>query len=144
MCRVRSAHPLDARPDQQVMRGKQGIDLAGHLHPAARDDQQVVADSLEIAHNVGGEQHRRPFLGNGLCQPLHELAPGQRIERRHGLVEQEQVGALGERQGERHLRLLTAGEPAGPLIERQAERLHASSRVVGVPARVQLAAQRVF
>ena len=70
-----------------------------------------------------GEHHAHPLLGDGLHQILQELAPGQRVEARHGLVEDQQLGSLGDRQGEGELGPLAAGELAGLLVRVEAELL---------------------
>ena len=84
---------------------------------------------------------RHAGLADGLHHRVEELAPGERVERGDGLVEQQQLGPLGERERERDLRLLAAGELADLLVERQPQALDplAGDRVV--PARVQLAAE---
>ena len=60
-----------------------------------------------------------PVLGDDLHQPLEELAPGQRVEARHRLVEDQHFGPLGHGQGQRQL---------GPLAARQRAGLLASGR----------------
>ncbi len=68
---------------------------------------------------------------------VHELAPCQRIERGHGLVEDQQLGPLRERERERDLRLLAARELPDLAVEGQAETLDARAAPVVVPARVE-------
>ena len=68
-----------------------------------------------------GEDNADPVLGDGLHQALQELAPGERVEARDRLVEQQQFGSLGDRQGEGELGALTAGERPGPLLRIEAE-----------------------
>ena len=62
-----------------------------------------------------GQQHAELVLGDRLHQHLQELAPGQRVEAGDRLVEDQQLGALGEAEGERELGALAAGQLAGPL-----------------------------
>ena len=52
------------------------------------------------------------------------LQPGDRIQARDRLVQGEQRGALGQRHGQRHLRLLTAGQGLDLPLQRDAERVH--------------------
>ena len=91
----------------------------------ARVDQhdQVVADPFQVGDQVRGEHDAELVLGDGLHQALQELAPGQRVEAGDRLVEDQQLGALGDAQGERELGALAAGELAGPLRRVEAEPL---------------------
>ena len=60
-------------------------------------------------------------LGDGLHQALQELAPGQRVEAGHRLVQDQQLRPLGQAEGQRELGPLAAGEPAGLLARVEAE-----------------------
>jgi DNA-binding CsgD family transcriptional regulator len=53
-----------------------------------------------------------------------ELIAGQRIEARHRLVQDQQLGPLGDGQGQGQLRTLAAGQLPGAPPRRQAEPLH--------------------
>ena len=83
----------------------------------------MVADALEVGDDVRREDHGQAGLADGLHERVEELAPGQRVERGHRLVEQQQLRALGQRDGQRDLRALAAREPADRVIERQVEPL---------------------
>ena len=74
-------------------------------------------------------------------QALQELAAGQRIERGDRLVEQQQVGPLGDAQGQGELGALAAGEFSGPLSGVQAEPLDPLPGQFGVPAGVEPGAE---
>jgi hypothetical protein len=89
---------------------------------------------------VRREEDRDLVLRYGLEERLQEVAPGERVERRDRLVEHEQLRPLREREAERHLRLLAAGERAGLAVERQAEPREPLAREPVVPARVELRA----
>lgn len=43
-----------------------------------------------------------------------KLRPQRPVHRREGLVEEQHVGATGQRPGDRHLLLLPARKPCGP------------------------------
>ena len=62
-----------------------------------------------------GEHHAELLLGHGLHQVLEELSPRERVEAGHGLVEEQQLGSLGQPEGQRELGALAAGEAARPL-----------------------------
>jgi len=80
-------------------------------------------------------------LGGELHQGLEELAPCERVEARYGLVEHEQLGPFRDRERQRELCALPAGERGGPLcaIETQPSDPRLSERLV--PARVERGAQ---
>ena len=63
----------------------------------------MVADSFEVGHDVGGEQHADLLLGHSLHQHLQELPSGQRVQARDRLVEDQQLGPLGQPQRQREL-----------------------------------------
>ena len=54
------------------------------------------------------ERTPSPQLGDDLHDGVQELAPGERVERGDGLVEQQKVGPLRERQRQRDLGLLSS------------------------------------
>ena len=72
-------------------------------------------------------------LADDLHHGVHELAPCEWIERRHGLVEDQQLRALRERERQRDLRLLPAGELAHLAIEWDAEPREARTSGLLVP-----------
>ena len=102
----------------------------------------MVADALEVGDDVRREDHGHAGLRDDLHHRLQELAPRERVERGDRLVEQQQLGPLRERERERDLRLLAAGELADLLPEREPELLDARVRERVVPGRVELAAER--
>ena len=127
--------PVAAGPGEQVMRGQQVAHLPGELHPGGDEHDQVVADPLQVGDQVRGQHDAEPLLGDGLHQALQELAPRQRVEAGHRLVEEQQLGPLGQRQGERELGPLAAGQRAGPLAPVQAELLRSAARPARGPSR---------
>ena len=122
---ARDGGRIGARPGEQPVAGDDLVDRAGELDPRLREDDEVIADPLEVGDDVRGEDHRHAGLGDGLHHRLQELAAGERVERGDRLVEQEQLRPLGERERERDLRLLAARELPDLLAERQAELLDA-------------------
>ena len=83
---------LVARAGQQAVRRDDLLDRADELRPAGGEDDEVVADALEVGDDVGREDDRQLALGDGFDDGLHELAPRERIERGDRLVEEEQLG----------------------------------------------------
>ena len=97
------------RPGQQPMSGEQAVHLAGHPHPGGDQHDQVVADPLQVGHQVRGQHHAELLVHNRLHQASQELAPGQRVQAGHRLVEDQQFGALGDGQRQGELGALAAG-----------------------------------
>ena len=101
------------RAGQHPVAGEQVVDLAGHLHAAAGDKDQVVGHPLELGEHVRGQHHRHTVVDHGRHHRGHEVVAGQRVEHRHRFVEHEQPGPPCQRQRQCQLRLLAAGQLAG-------------------------------
>ena len=86
-----------ARADQLPVLGDQVFDRADELDLGGVQHDQVVADPFEVGQQVRGEQHRGARVGDAAHQRLEELAPGQGVEARHRLVEQQQPRPFGQR-----------------------------------------------
>ena len=97
------------------MRREQLVDLSGYLHARVHEDDQVVADPLEIGDEMGGENDAHAVLGDDLHQASEEVAPRERVEARDRLVQDQQLGPLRDRQRQRELGSLPTGELPGPL-----------------------------
>jgi hypothetical protein len=110
-----------ARARQQAVAGEQLVDLAGEPDPSGGEQDQVVADPLQLGDDVGGQHHGEAVLDRRAHQRLHELAAGERVQAGDRLVQQQQPRPLGQRHGKGDLGLLAAGELAGALGERDAE-----------------------
>ena len=104
-------------------------------------DDDVVADPLEVGDDVRGQQHADLVLGDRLHQHLQELASGQRVEAGDRLVEDQQLGSLREPEGQRELGALAAGELAGLLARVEAEAVDPATGGGVVPARVEVGAE---
>ena len=63
---------------------------------------------------MGDQQARAGEVGQVLAQLGLHLQPGPGIERRHGLIEQQELRLPGQRAGQRDPLLLTAGQLRGP------------------------------
>ncbi len=110
------------------MRGEQVVDVVGQHHPPARHHDEVVTDPLDVGDEVGRQHHRQVVLGDRFHEVRQELAARQRVEARHRLVEDEQLGSLGERERQRELGALTAGQPARALARVEPETVDARMR----------------
>ena len=75
-------------------------------------------------------------LPDGRGQRGEEVPPRQRIQRRDRLVEQQQPRSLGQRQRQRHLGPLAAGQRAHTLVRRNAQLRQLGAHQRGVPVRV--------
>ncbi len=105
---TRDSARLAVRCRQPLVRPRDLGDLADELHPRRRQDDEVVADPLQVGDDVRGKQHgHAPLLAN-LGQRPQKIAPRQRIEAGHRLIQQQDIGLFGQREGQRQLRLLAA------------------------------------
>jgi len=62
------------------MRGQQFIDVPGYLNAGVDEDDEVVADALEIGNEMRGENDAYATLRDDFHQPAEEVAPGKRVE----------------------------------------------------------------
>ena len=115
---------------------QQLVDVARDLDPRVDEDDQVVTDPFEVGDEVRGENDTRAVLGNDLHETLKELTPCERIEARHGFVEQEKLRSLRHRQGQGQLGALAARELACLLVRVKPEAHDAILGQPRVPARV--------
>ena len=76
-----------------------GLDVAAELHLGRGQQDQVVADPLEVGDQVRGQHDGQLAAGvrHGRRQRAEEVPPGQRVERRDRLVEQQHPRPLGQR-----------------------------------------------
>ncbi len=87
-----------------------------------------------------GQHHGQVAHGHRVGQHAEEVPPGQRVERRDRLVEQQQPGLLGQDQGQRHLNPLAAGQLAHRPVQRNLQPGQPLAHQRAVPARVQVRA----
>ena len=85
-----------ARAGEEAVAREDLVDRPGKLEWRPGEDHEVVADPFEVGDDVRGEHDRHARLGDGLHHRLEELAAGERVERGDRLVEQQQLGPLGE------------------------------------------------
>ena len=117
------------------------VDVAGELDPRVDQHDQVVADPLEVGDQVRGQHDAELVLGDGLHQVLQELAPGERVEAGDRLVEDQQLGALGEpRVSASWARWPPESLPALCAGSRPSRSIRAARQGV-VPARVEVGAE---
>ena len=69
---------------------------------SAVDRHQVVADRLDLAEQVAGQDDRDPELGPGPPDELEHLVATRRVEPVRGLVEEEEPGVVDDRLGQLH------------------------------------------
>ena len=56
--------------------------------PGGDEHDQVVADPLEVRHQMRREHDAHPMLGDDLHETLEELPPGQGVETGDRLIQQ--------------------------------------------------------
>ncbi len=126
---------------QDTVTGEQVLDLTSHLHLAAGQHDEVVGDPLQVGERVRGQQHGHAVVGHRRQHRGQELPAGQRVKRGQGLIEDEQPGPSGQRQGQRELGNLATGQPACLLLHRDAELGQPGLCVALVEAPVQVPGQ---
>ena len=77
-------------PGEHPVRGEEFVGAVGDLHAAVGEQDQVVADPLQLRQHVGGEHHRDAIGGDRLHEGGHEVVAGQRVELGDRLVQDEQ------------------------------------------------------
>nr|WP_249367665.1 MULTISPECIES: hypothetical protein [unclassified Actinomyces] len=68
----------------------------------------MVGDALQVGGDVGGQQDAAPLLDEELAQDVEDLEPCDRVQARGRLVQDEEVGLVGEGQGQLELDALAA------------------------------------
>ena len=110
-----------ARADEHPVAGQELLGAPRQPNRAAIEQDQVVADALEVGDQMRGEEHRQAGVRDLCHQHLEELPSRQRVEVCDRLIQHQQVWALAQRHRERDLRLLAAGELADPLPQRNVQ-----------------------
>ncbi len=131
----RQSARVPAGSDETAVGGQKPLDLPGHPQAGGDEHDQVVAHPLEVRHQMGGKHDAHPLLGHDLHEALEELPPGQGVETGDRLVEQQQLRALGDGQGEGELGSLAARELAGLLVEVETQRVRSGARPGRRPSR---------
>ena len=90
---------------------------------------------------MGGEDDAGVVLRDRLHQVTQEVATGKRVEAGDRFVEDEQLGPLGDGDGEGELGTLSAGELARLLLRLKVEPFDTGLRKLGIPAGIQLGAE---
>ena len=90
-------------------------DRAGIAEPAAVQNGQVFTGLLNIANDMGGEQHR--FFPGKLLKQLPEPHPLLRVQPGGGLVQHQHPGLHGDHPGDGHPALLPAGQVEGGFLQ---------------------------
>src|ERR1035438_10191498 len=96
----REAQAIAARGAQAMVDGEQRLDVPGDLDAGGDEDDEVVTDALEVCDEMRGEHDAHAVLDGNAHESPQELAPSQRVEARHGFVEDQQLGPLGDPQRE--------------------------------------------
>ncbi len=117
----------------------QFADRAGDPHLAAAEYHEVGGDPLEFGEHVRGKHHGDAVAACGLDHGRQEVVAGHRVEGGERLVEHEQRRQAGQRDRQRELRLLPAGQRANPLAEGDLKADEAGFRVPLVPPLVEVA-----
>ena len=123
------------------VRGEQFPHRPGDPHLALGQHDQVAGDPFQLGQHVRGQHHGDPVAFGRRDDGGEEVLPGHRVERGKRLVEHQQRGAAGQRDRQRELGLLAAGQLADLLAERDLELPEPVLGAPLVPAPVQVAGQ---
>ncbi len=123
------------------MRGEELVDIAGNLNARGRQQDEVVAGTLEVGHEVRRQHDGGAGLGRAVEQRLHEGATRQGVEVGERLVEEKHVRAFSERERERHLCSLASGKFANTLPGWDAQLIETGSRDRVVPSLIESSPQ---
>jgi hypothetical protein len=120
--------------------GQQLADVAAQLHPGGGEQDEVVGDPFHVGDQMRGQDDRQAAGRDRIGQRGQELPPGQRVERRHRLIQQQQPGPFGQRQRQGQLCPLATGQRACGPVQRDVQRPQPVPGRGGVPARVEMRA----
>jgi len=100
----------------------------------------VVADALEVVHQMRGEHYRYVTADGHIGERGEELPPGEGIERGQRLVQQQDARPLGQRKAERDLGLLPARQRLHRTVERHPQPREPLLRSASIPPAVEMGA----
>jgi hypothetical protein len=78
------------------MRREELLDCSGYPYTRGDEYDEVVANPLQVGDQMRRQHDAKLVLGNGFHQVLEELSSGERIEASHRLVEDQELGSLGD------------------------------------------------
>ena len=109
-----AADPAERAPrtGEQAVRLEQRLDVALETDGAAGEQDDVVADALDVGDHVRRDDDGRAGLGDAVHQQLEQLAAGERVEAREGLVQQHELRPLAEHERQREARTFALRERA--------------------------------
>ena len=90
---------------------------------AVDQDADPIGDPLDVGQDVRAEEDRPPLRANQMDHRHQEIAAGDRIEAQRRVVENEQIGIGGDRQGQRDVGPLAVRQPAELRPQRDLEML---------------------
>ena len=76
---------------------------SANIEPAAIDEAHPVREALDFLDVVRGDEYRARPIVRRFEQGAHELVADERIEAGERLVQDDQLGPIGERREERRL-----------------------------------------
>ena len=116
----------------------QVLDRVRDADLAFGQQDQEVGDPLELGQDVGRHQHGHAVLAYRREHRAHEVVPGKGVKRGEGLVEDKQPRPPGQRQGQRELCPLPAGQLRGFAVQRDVKLAQPGAGVGRVEAAVQV------
>jgi len=109
---------------------------AGQQNLSLPEDDQVVGDLFQLGDHVRGEHGRDLVLGHCLPHRLREVGSREGVEGGERLVEHQEPGPAGQRDGEGELCFLPARQRPDPLLQRNAQAVQPGDGPAVVPPQV--------
>ena len=74
------------------------VELCVDEHPAVVEHDDPIGESLHVGHVVRGEENRGAAFVEQPDRGLQKLASGRRVQAASGLIEDQQLGTVGDAQ----------------------------------------------
>jgi hypothetical protein len=119
---------------------QQRVQFALQSNLAFLEERDIDRNAFEIGQDVGREHHRGVAFDHAVDQLAQEIAPADRVERRHRLVEDQQLRLVRQRADDRQALLLAARQLADRALAHRLLEAPAQQQRIGlgaVPAGIQ-------
>ena len=124
-------------PDQSILL-QQAVLFLKEQQLALVEKGDIVAYLFQVADDMGREDHGVVFLAGEVQQNIQDFLPHHRVQAAGGLVQQQELGPVGQRHGQGQLHLHAPGEVLEALLPGQGEPVHIAGVGVLIPAGVGL------
>ena len=120
-------------PDQGVLL-QQAVLFLKEQQLALVEKGDIVAYLFQVADDMGREDHGVLFLAGEVQQNIQDFLPHHRVQAAGGLVQQQELGPVGQRHGQGQLHLHAAGEILVGFVQRNGEAREIPGKRLRLPA----------